>query len=190
MTRRHIRPRRKRWAYRNTALLVASFVVFLLLAETPIVLLLLDHARTLGYAGAAIAGVLFVSTFTIAPGIALLFHIAEEFNPYLIALHAGAGAVIGDLLIYRLFKGSVFKELRPLIKKHENAQLRALLCSPYFAWFTPVLGALIIALPLLPDELGIGLLGLSRVKEWQFIILTYVLNVGGVLVIVLAAQAL
>jgi uncharacterized membrane protein YdjX (TVP38/TMEM64 family) len=167
-----------------------SLVVFLLLAETPIVILLLEHARSLGYLGATIAGMLFVSTFTIAPGTALLFHIAEELDPLMIALCAGVGAVIGDLLIYRFFKDSVFKELRPLIRKHGSAELKALLCSPHFAWFTPVLGALIIALPLFPDELGIGLLGLSRVKEWQFVLITYALNVGGVLAIVLAARAL
>jgi len=192
MTKKHqnARVRKRRWAYKNTTLLILSIFVFLLLAETPAVLLVLEHARSLGYFGAGIAGLLFVSTFTIAPGTALLFHLAEELDPYKIALYAGIGAVIGDLLIFRFFKGTVFKELAPLVRKHGGTQLRALACSPHFTWFMPVLGALIIALPLLPDELGVGLMGLTKVKEWQFILITYVLNVAGVLVIVLAAQAL
>ena len=188
MTARTKRTRRK-WAYKNTTLLIASLVIFLVLAETPVVLLLLEHARSLGYVGAGIAGLLFVSTFTIAPGTALLFHLAEVLDPYQIALYAGVGAVIGDLFIFRFFKGSVFKELAPLLRKRGGAQLKELTCSPHFAWFMPVLGALIIAFPLLPDELGIGLMGLSKIKEWQFVLLTYVLNVLGVLAVVLAAQA-
>lgn len=184
-------PSRRRWAYKNTTLLVISIAVFLMLAETPLVLLLLEHARSLGYIGAGIAGLLFVSTFTIAPGTALLFHLAEELDPYQIALFAGIGAVIGDMLIFRFFKGSIFKELAPLIKKHTGLRsLGTLTCTPHFCWFMPVLGALIIAMPFLPDEVGIGLMGLARVKEWQFVLLAYVLNVLGVLAIVLAAQAL
>lgn len=184
------RRRKKSWAYKNTTLLAISLVVFILVLETPIVVALLDHVRTLGHIGAVIAGMLFVSTFTVAPGTAILFHIAEEFDPVMIALHAGIGAVVGDLLIYRFFKDGVFKELAPLVKRHGGAGLKALIQSPQFTWFTPVLGAIIIALPIVPDEIGIGLMGLSRVKEWQFILLTYVPNVFGVLLVVLAAQAL
>lgn len=180
----------KKWAYKNTVLIVLSVIVFLLIADTDIVRWALMHMSSYGYVSAAFAGMLFVSTFTIAPGTAILFHLAEELDPYLIALYAGMGAVIGDLLIYRFFKGSIFKELTPLFNKFGGSHLTTLLHSPHFGWFTPVLGAMIIAVPILPDELGIGLMGLSKVKEWQFILLTYTLNVLGVLVIVLAAQAL
>lgn len=184
-TRKH-----KKWAYKNTLLLILSIAVFLFIADTEIVERLLSHASTFGYWSAGFAGMLFVSTFTIAPGTAILFHLAEEFDPYLIALFAGVGAVIGDLLIYRFFKGSIFKELTPLFNRFGGSHLVTLMHSPHFGWFTPVLGAAIIAIPILPDELGIGLMGISKVKEWQFILLTYSLNVFGVLVIVLAAQAL
>ena len=191
MTRkkRTVHLRHKKWAYQNTTFFVASIVVFLIVAETPLVRDAIHHVASYGYMGAAIAGAFFVSTFTIIPATAVIYQIATEFNPYLVALAAGVGAVLGDLLIYRFFKDSIFKELRPLFERFGGSRLTALLHSPHFAWFTPVLGAFVIALPVLPDELGIGLMGLSKVKEWQFVILSYVLNVSGILLITLFASA-
>ena len=191
MAHTHTRRKKRRyggiWAYKNTIGLVLSIIVFILIADTEIVQALFGHMRGLGHMGAAIAGLLFVSTFTFVPATALLFHLAEEFNPFTIALAASFGAVAGDLLIYRFFKGSFIKELAPLFTKRGARNICVLACSPHFAWLTPVLGAAIIALPFLPDELGIGLMGLSKVKQWQFALMAYVLNFLGILSVVFAA---
>lgn len=177
----------KKWAYKNTALLVVSLVIFILLADTPVVHALIRHIGTYGYIGSFITGIFFVSTFTVAPSSLVLFHLAEDYNAILVALTAGAGAVIGDLLIFRLFKDRIFSEFSPLAQRIKKNRLFELFKSPYFGWLTPVLGAIIIASPF-PDEVGIGMMGLSKIKEWQFMILTYLLNSLGILIIVLLAQ--
>jgi hypothetical protein len=179
--------RRKKWAYKNTTLLVLSVIVFVLLADTPIVHAAIRHIGSYGYLGSFVAGIFFVSTFTVAPAGLVLFHLAQDYNPILIALTAGAGGVIGDLLIFRFFKDQIFTEFAPLVKKLKKRHVFELFKSPYFAWLTPVIGAIIIASPF-PDELGIGMMGLTKIKEWQFMALTYVLDTLGILVIVLFAQ--
>ncbi|MBU1293050.1 hypothetical protein KJ819_03240 [Patescibacteria group bacterium] len=183
-----MKPRQKKWAYQNTALTIASIGLFIFLADTPAAHAMIEHIGSYGYLGSFIAGIFFVSTFTVAPSAVVLFHLAEEFHPVLIALTAGAGGVIGDLLIFRFVRGDAFAELSPLIERIKQRPVFALFKSSYFGWFTPVLGALIIASPL-PDEAGIGLMGLSKMREWQFMLLTYVLNTTGILIIVLLAQA-
>jgi hypothetical protein len=60
--------------------------------------------------------------------------------------------------------------------------------TPYFAWILPVLGAFIIASPF-PDEIGIGLMGISRMKTWQFLLLAFVLNSTGIFFIVTLANS-
>lgn len=179
---------RRKWAYRNTTLLAVSVVVFLFLADTPIVHAFIQHIGTYGYVGSFITGIFFVSTFTVAPASLVLFHLAQDFNPILIAVTAGAGAVLGDLLIFRFFKNQVFTELAPLVSKLRQQHLFELFRTPYFVWLAPVIGAIIIASPF-PDEVGIGMMGLSKVKQWQFMLLTYVLNSVGILVIIVLAQA-
>ena len=60
-----------------------------------------------------------------------------------------------------------------------------LIHTKYFSWTLPVLGAVIIASPL-PDEMGVGLMGISKLKTSQFILLSFVLNSIGIFIIVSA----
>lgn len=142
-----------------------------------------------GYIGAFVAGIFFVSTFTVAPAGVALFHLAEFLNPLGIALCAGAGAVLGDYLIFRFFKDRVFDEIRPIFAHLGDHAIMRIWSTPYFAWILPVVGALIIASPF-PDEIGIGLMGISRMKNWQFLALTFVLNSAGIFFIVTLARSL
>lgn len=178
---------KKKWAYKNTTLLLISVVVFVFLADTSIVHTLIRHIGTYGYVGSFITGIFFVSTFTVAPASLVLFHLSQDYSAFSIALTAGVGAVIGDLLIFRFFKDQIFTELAPVVKRLKKRHVFELLKSPYFGWLTPVVGAVIIASPF-PDEVGIGMMGLSKIKQWQFMALTYVLNSLGILIIVLLAQ--
>ncbi len=144
---------------------------------------------SLGYLGAFIIGIFFVSTFTVVPATVILFYLAKEMNVFEVALLAGLGAMLGNYIIFRFLKDKVFEELRPVFRSLGGSSLSHLLATPYFTWFTPVLGAIIIASPF-PDEIGIALIGASRIKKWQFLILTFVLDSVGILLILLLAKAL
>lgn len=176
------------WGYKNTTLLIISVILVLFLADTEIAHILVRKIESYGYFGAAITGMFFVSTFTVVPASIALFHLAQDANPFLIALYGGAGSVLGDLLIFRFFRDGVFKELRALMPRRRS-YLAALMRTKYFAWIVPVVGALIIISPF-PDELGIAMMGLTRIKTWQFILLTFVLNVIGIFSIVTLAATL
>lgn len=175
--------RTTQWKYKNTTLLAISVIALFLLADTAIAHALITQIGSYGYTGAAVTGIFFVSTFTVAPASVVLFHLAQNFNPILIALYAGAGAVIGDLLIFRFLKDGVFEEMRPLLSRFRGSYIAALFRTPYFAWVVPVVGAIIIASPF-PDEVGIGMMGLSKIQWWQFAILAFVLNSAGIFLIV------
>lgn len=179
----------KRWHYKNTTLLVLSLVAFFFLAKTPEVDSLIRQAGTLGYIGAFIAGIFFVSTFTVAPAAVVLYHLADSLHPLEIAILAGLGAMVGDYIIYRFLKDKIFIELRPLFKRHGKPYIRILYKSPYFAWMLPVFGAFIVASPF-PDEIGVGILGLSKIKRWQFFLLSLVLNASGIFLVVTVAKLL
>lgn len=175
------------WAFHNTLLLLATLVALAWFSSTPEAAALMRHIGELGYAGAALAGVFFTSTFTIVPAAVVLFNIAHGLDPFIAALVGGAGAVVGDLILYRFLKDQVYAELAPVVRKLGGKQLGPLIKSPYFAWFAPVLGALVIASPF-PDELGVSLLGVSHIKEWQFLAIAYIANVSGVFAVVFLAQ--
>lgn len=177
----------QRWPYKNTTLLVISLVVFFVLAKLPSVELFLRSIGDLGYLGAFIVGIFFVSIFTVAPAAVVLLYLAEGGHPWLIALFAGMGAMVGDYLIFHYLRDEVFNELRPLWQRSFVGSLTGrLFATPYFAWLIPILGMVVIASPL-PDELGVGMLGATRLRSWQFLVLTFLLNAVGILAIVLLA---
>lgn len=175
------------WKYKNTFLLIGSLVALYYIADTEVVHTLVGHLGTYGYAGAFVVGIFFVSTFTVVPAYVVLFHLAQVFDPFLVAIFAGAGGVLGDMLIFSFLRNGVFDELAPMLKKLKESYLVSLFKTPYFAWLTPVIGAIVIASPL-PDELGVGLMGLSRVGLWQFALITFALNVAGLLALITLAK--
>ncbi len=178
----------KNWKYKNTTFLIVSLVVFFYFADSAPVKDFINSLGSLGYLGAFITGVFFVSTFTVAPAAVVLFHLADHLNPFEVAILAGLGAVVGDYIIFRFFKDNVIDELKPLFNRWGGTRISELLRTPYFAWLLPVIGAAIIASPL-PDELGVGILGISKMKPWKFLVLSFFLNAIGIFIIVTLARS-
>ncbi len=176
------------WKFRNTAMLIVSLVIFFFLAEHPMVDNAIRFIGAFGYLGAFLVGILFVSIFTVAPAGVVLFHLADTLNPLGIALAAGTGGVVGDYLILKYLKDKVFVEIKPLFMNHGGKPLKKLFKTPYFAWSVPIIGAILIMSPF-PDEVGLGLMGMSKIKTWQLLALLYLLDVVGIFFIVIAARS-
>lgn len=176
-----------RWRYKNTVLLFVSIIVVLFLADTDIARTLIQRLGDWGYLGAVLTGMFSVMTFTAAPALIVLYDLSERLNIYELCLLAGLGSVLGDFIIFSFFKDKVFLELEPIITRLSKQPFLHIFHTPYFAWLTPVIGAMIIASPL-PDELGVGLLSSSKIKKWQFILLTFVLNSVGLFIIISGAR--
>lgn len=177
----------RHWPWHNTLLLLISLGVFGVLLSTEVAHRLFEQFHSLSYVGVLIAGMLSASIFTMAPAVALLFGFANDLNPYLTALVGGFGAMIGDFVVFHLLRDRVFHELQPVFEHFRSRRIIALFRTPYFAWLLPLMGMVLIATPG-PDEVGLGLLGASHIRRWQFLLLTFVLNSAGILLVVLGAR--
>lgn len=140
---------------------------------------LLMGLGSFGYIGIFLAGMLFVSTFTVAIGVLLLSVFVREFPLPVVAFIAGLGGVIGDLLIFRFVRDDLRRELRDLYDRFGGKHITVLFHTRYFRWMLPVIGAAIIASPL-PDELGVSLMGIASMETKQFVLLSFVLNTLGI----------
>lgn len=133
-------------------------------------------------------GMLFISTFTVGIGALVLLLLAQNFSALELGLIAGLGAVFGDFTIFSLIKNNLNSELARVYSlidsKHHFTKL---LHSKYFSWSLPVIGAVIIASPF-PDELGVTLMGISKMKTYQFLLISFILNAIGIFLVVLASQ--
>ena len=108
-------------------------------------------------------------------------------NPIEIALIAGIGAVVGDLTIFHFIRNrGLTDEIKHFFHYFGGDKVSHLLHTKYFSWTLPVLGALIIASPL-PDELGVSLMGISKMKTLNFILISFLLNSVGIFLVITAS---
>jgi len=163
-------------------------ILLVYLADSSFVKNIINAIGDLGYLGAFLTGIFFVSTFTVAPSMIVLYNLADKLNPFEVAVLAGIGAVVGDYIIFRFLKDKVFDELKPLFLKFKGNYLTKIFQTPYFAWLTPLVGAVIIASPL-PDEVGVGIFGIAKMKNWQFALLSFFLNATGIFIVVTIARS-
>lgn len=175
------------WHYKNLTFVFLGIMLAVTLSRIEVFHTFLLQLGNLGYLGAFIAGILFVNTFTVATGALVLMILSRQLWPIEIGIVAGLGAVIGDLLIFRFIEHNLESELAAVYNKIDSKHhFIKLLHSRYFHWTLPVIGAAIIASPL-PDELGVTLMGISKMKTYKFILISFLLNSFGIFSIVSAS---
>src|SRR3989344_2308881 len=174
------------WEYKNLTILTASIIIAVVLSKVEIFHSFLLNLGGLGYLGAFIAGIMFVSIFTVSTSAVILLILAERLSPLGIGVVAGLGSVIGDYVIFRFLNGKLIEEIEPIYTSlggnYVNRTIKAILETKYFNWLIPVIGAIIIASPL-PDEIGISLLGFSKMKTSRFLLVSFILNSTGIFLI-------
>lgn len=130
-----------------------------------------------------IAGMLYASFLTSPVSVAMIAGLSKATNPITLALLAGLGAAFSDLLIVRFFR-SFSKDINLISEQLRLNKITALLRRWKIEFMIPLTGIFIVASPL-PDEVGLMMLGASKLKYFQLAILTYVLNTAGILMIVI-----
>jgi hypothetical protein len=176
----------KEFKYKNLAYVLLSIVIALWLSQYEPFRQFLLSLHNFGYMSVFLAGLLFVSTFTVSMGIVILFVLAQFYSPLEIGLVAGLGAVLGDLLIFQFVKDRLATELQMYYSVIDGKHtLQKILYTKSFRWLLPVVGAIIVASPL-PDELGVGLMGIAKMKTYKFLLVSYVLNAVGIFLIISA----
>jgi hypothetical protein len=176
-----------RYKYPKLTILTLSFVLAYLFFTSYELTWMREAMRSMGLFGSFIAGVFYVYGF-LAPIATATFLIIAKDQPFLLTgLIGGLGAVIGDLIIFRLIRHDFMDEMRLLADEKIIARPRAWLGRKIHAklkgYFLPIIGAFIIASPL-PDELGVVLIaGSSKISQTFFTIASYCLNTIGILTI-------
>ncbi len=140
------------------------------------------------YIGAFIGGLMFSFGFTTPFAIGFFVNLAPS-NIYATALIGGAGALISDLLIFRIIRFSFQDEFDALKKEHLFKEFSELINhtigKKIKSYLALAFAGFLIASPL-PDEAGITILaGVTRIKEWQIGVISFVFNSIGILVFLL-----
>jgi len=173
----------RRFEYKHTTMLVIILVLFVLLLDSALMSAFFEFIEQLGALGMMIAGALFVSVFTTAASVVMLFELGQNYNPFLVILFATIGSTIGDFLILNLFENNIAHEFKLLMKKAQLHKLVRLLKRKKLRPLFLLIGVGIIGSPI-PDEIGLTLMDLSHYSKPKILALCFVSNAFGISAIV------
>ncbi len=181
--------RKKQHVLIDTLILLGSIIVAVLMVCTGVVHSLAASFNELGVWGSFLAGTFFTSMFTTAPAIVVLAELSQSNSLVVVAIFGGLGAALGDYLIFRFVRDRVAEDTKFLLAHSKFTRLPKIFKTRLSRFMVPLVGALIIASPL-PDELGLALLGMSKMNDRRFLLLSFLLNAGGILIIGLVANSI
>lgn len=170
--------------YQSLLLFIGGFLIAYLLFNISLIKDFFLGLGNFGYIGALLGGLMFAYSLTVGIGVAILFTLAKSMSPLTLSLVAGFGAMLGDLLVFNLVR----KKLKTKISKFYNlldkkSFLRKILDNKKFNWILPLFGLLIIASPF-PDELGVALVGESKMEESHFKLIAFLMNAIGIYILI------
>ncbi len=167
-----------------------SILLAIALVRTGILIKILTSTQELEFLGSFIAGIFFTSGFTTAVSVVTLGGIAQANSVFWTAFFGAMGAIIGDFILLKFMRDK-FSEDLIYVLEHKSKKIRyqKLLKSRLFRVTTFFLGAIIIASPL-PDELGISLIGFSKINSYAFAALSFIFNFLGIFSIGLISKSI
>lgn len=162
-----------------------SIVIAIILVKTNAVATLINSTREFVIITSFLTGIFYVSLFTVVPASVAIAEIAQKTSPLLIAFIGAFGSLLGDYIIFRYIKNNLSEYVVAFAKKLRR---ESILKSQMFRFCFSFVGAVVIASPL-PDEIGLGLMGITKIRTKYFVPISYSLNFIGILVIALIGKA-
>lgn len=164
--------------FQKWMLFIGIIIITVILIATGKMHELVKITGNFGIIGVLISGIFFGYWFTVIPATASLIYFTETFNPIIVAFIGATGTMIGDLIIFNFIKNQLPDEIENIISKSKIKKLR----KTRFYWLIPAIAGFIIASPL-PDEIGVSLLGIYKFNTNKFMLLSFLLNFIGILII-------
>jgi len=137
------------------------------------------------YLGAVFAGFFYTYGATTAFSVATFFILAKVLNPWIVAFLGALGSIISEYIIYNFVSERSGKTIKINNKKYKIPEIK----SKFLKKFSPLIAGFIIASPL-PDELAAVLLGAEKYDSKKFILLAFIFNFIGILLIVALGRVL
>lgn len=164
-------------------IIAIGIAIAIVLAKIGVIDALITLVSDYKILAAFVAGIFFTSTFTIAPASIAIIRLANHMPTPTLAFWGALGAVCGDLILFFFIRDRFAVDLMAVVRPSKVKHFLHSFHLGFLKWLAPIFGALIIASPL-PDELGLSLLGMSKVRTAVLVPVSFVMNYLGVYLIV------
>lgn len=174
---------------RDLLIVVGSIIVAIVLVKAGLIDIFIEATSGSKILSSFIAGAFFTSIFTLAPAAVGLIAIGGSFPPVLVAFFAAFGAMLVDLIIVSFIRKDISEDLNGLAQLTLRRYFIEAFHFGFLKWVALVLGMFFIVTPL-PDEAGLFLIGVSKVKTSALPVILYLAHFFGIYILVSVAQAI
>lgn len=179
----------KKHLIKNLGILLISILIAVFLVRAGFVGQILQSVQAVPLISALVVGFFIAFALTVAPAIVTLVAIAEHFPVWQVALVGSLGSVLANLLLFRFVKERITDDIITLFERSRYKRVSEFLKLSIVRAVLPIVGAVLVASPL-PDEIGLAMMGVSKIKTKFFVITMYILHFLGILFIISAGKAL
>ncbi len=177
-----------KFKYPKIFILVLAIILAYYIFSDPNIASIVSHLGALSYLGIFIAGMFFSFGFT-APFAVGFFITLNPPNIWIAGIIGGLGAMLSDLIIFKLIKFSFNDEFVSLKREKFSKKLKNIITkflgkrrSVYLIY---LFAGILIASPL-PDEAGIIMLaGITKIKPSVLAIVGFILNSIGIMILLI-----
>ena len=166
---------------RDAIIVVLSIVFATWLYHSGALGAILHATEGFGMLRILLVGFFFTSVFTPPLAISAIISLGAIYDPFGIAFFGAFGAMAGDYIMFKFLKSNIADDFDFVLRHTGMKRVVAALHKGHMRWFFTAVGALIIASPI-PDEIGLALMGVSRMPNWLFLPMSYSMNALGILV--------
>jgi hypothetical protein len=164
---------------RDIFILVVGIGITVLLVKSGMLNVAFRESLNLPLIASFLAGFFFTSVFTVAPAAIVLGKLAQVIGVIPVALLGGLGAILSDYLMFFFIREKLKNDIDTIIKERIHKNPLSIFKLEFLRWLNPLLGAILIITPL-PDEIGLALLGFSKISARNLLITLFVLHFLGI----------
>ncbi len=164
----------------HLAIFIAGIAIAVAVIKTGVIHEMLAQSSGIGLWGSFLTGIFFTTVLTTAPATVIFFELGQSGTPLVpMALFGGLGALLGDFILFHFLKLSLTDDLVHFLQNRSHGKLKKLWRLKWFSWVMAIAGGIIIASPV-PDEVGLALMGIGKVRPRIMAMLSYALNTVGI----------
>ncbi|MDP2695705.1 MAG: hypothetical protein Q8O87_00440 [bacterium] len=177
----------KKHLYRNLVILTVGVLIAIFLVRLGIDDAIISASGRVQILANFLAGMFFTSVLTVGTAAVVLGELALDVGLVQLAFVGALGAIIGDLILFSFIRDRIADDFAALIHQQRYRGLRHILHLALWHRLLPVLGFILVASPL-PDEIGLAMMGISKIKTHHLIFLSFFANFFGILIVGLVAR--
>ncbi len=171
-------------------LMVLSIITAVYLGYTHAFEYIFSFADGFSYLGIFVVGFFFTSVFTVPPAIVALGQLSLIYPWPLVVILGALGAACGDYFLFRFVKDRIAADAAYFLRNSTRyRRIMHLATERKFRYLALAFAVVLIASPL-PDETALTILGVSRSKVRDVILLTFLANAIGITLIAIAAGSI